>query len=198
MTVDTRSARARLPAVELALIALTSWLGASSPLAGPVDTTKVVISGGPDTSGHNYAWTITNNHASPIVYVEFPHYHAGLFFAPEGWSTEGCENQPRMCAASAESPAVGIPRGQASTFRMRIDPRGAKRGEGTVLVRFADETRVNVGGVELPRSEAVADKYAPLIGLGAIFVVWMTVRTMRRAKRRRRATSTASQASLDE
>src|SRR5437868_3393823 len=44
-----------------------------------------------DASGQNYAWIVTNNHTSPIVYVEFPHYHADTFHTPDGWDQK-CTN----------------------------------------------------------------------------------------------------------
>ncbi|MGB2985820.1 MAG: hypothetical protein WBE26_08045 [Phycisphaerae bacterium] len=154
---------------------------------------KVTITGGADASGQNYTWTVTNKHTSPIVYVEFPHYHAGLFFAPKGWSTEstalvrvGYKDEPGVCIAKSDSPTAGISAGQSVTFRMGIAPLPTRRGKGTVRVRFADGTEAGVTGVELPQPEVIGDKYAPLIGLGAIFLVWMVVRTVRGAKTRRR------------
>ena len=49
---------------------------------------RVTIVGGADATGHRYTWTVTNEDTSPIVYVEFPHYRANLFFSPHGWSTD--------------------------------------------------------------------------------------------------------------
>ena len=48
-------------------------------MAGAGDDVQVRITGGPDPSGHNYAWTVANEDTSPIVRVEFPHIHADLF-----------------------------------------------------------------------------------------------------------------------
>ncbi|UCC29594.1 MAG: hypothetical protein JSU86_15490 [Phycisphaerales bacterium] len=153
---------------------------------------KVTIVGGADASGHNYSWTVTNEYTSPIVYLEFPHYHADLFFAPESWSTEttalvnvGSKDKPGVCIARAESPAVGILPGRALNFGMRVAPLPTRRGQGTVLVRFADGTESGIAGVGLPQPGSAWDEYASLIGLGTIFLLWIIFRARRWAKTRR-------------
>ncbi len=178
--------------VRYGVIALCSV--AVVPPVTAADKPKVTITGGADASGQHYAWTVTNRHTSPIVYVEFPHYHADLFFAPENWSTKttalvnvGYKDEPGVCIARVESPAAGIHLGGALDFGMRIAPLPTKRGKGTVLVRFADGTESGVAGVELPQPRGVWDKYASLIGLGAIFLLWIIFRARRWAKARRTA-----------
>jgi hypothetical protein len=59
---------------------------------------------------------------------------------------------------------------------MQIAARGAQRGPGQVIVRFADGTETIVSGVELPQPETVGDKYLSLIGLGLVFAVAVVVR----------------------
>lgn len=166
---------------------------------------QATITGGADPAGYSYTWTVTNKHTSPIVHVEFPHYHGALFFAPEDWSVEctflvnvGVEDRPGVCTARnvlfAEAPAgfarnntaLGSKPGSARDtldFRMQVLLRGTRRGQGQVLVRFADGSEVYVAGVELPQREAVGDKYVPLIGLGLIFLIWVIARSRSRAKR---------------
>jgi hypothetical protein len=144
----------------------------------------------------SYKWSVTNNHTSPIVYVEFPHYHAGLFWAPDGWATEisglvrvGFKDEPGVCTARAKTARSAIAPGQTGTFEVQIAPLPTKRGEGAVLIRFADGTEVSVGKVELPQPERVGDKYAPLIGLAVIFAAWALIRAIHLRKRQNIKTS---------
>ena len=167
-----------------------SWL-ITAAYAVASDTPKVSITGGADTSGQNYTWTVTNHYASPIVFVEFPHYHAGVFFPPKGWESEataiveiGYKEEPGVCIGRTDSLDLAIDKGESGAFRMKIAPLPTRRGKGTVRVRFADRTEAAVAGVELPQQELIGDQYAPLIGLGVIFLVFVIVRTVR-AKRRR-------------
>lgn len=150
----------------------------------------VTISGGSDPSAHNYAWTVTNRHTSPIVHVEFPHYHADTFFAPEGWSKQstfllgvGVADKPGLCTATAKSPSDGIAPGRSAEFGMRIGGEGAPRGSGTVQIRFADGSDTTVNNVELPERATAGTRYMPLIGLAAIFAIWIAIK----ARRSRRA-----------
>ncbi|MCH8991974.1 MAG: hypothetical protein IIA44_09540 [Acidobacteria bacterium] len=135
----------------------------------------------------------------PIVFVEFPHYHGSLFFAPEGWNTEctflvnvGVRDSPGVCTAFVDSAAVGIAPGRSARFNMRIDAAGAIRAGGEVFIRFADGTEAVVAGVELPQAETTGEKYVPLIGLGVMLLVVVIVqkrRTRSRAVKPRPAAS---------
>lgn len=170
------------------MIAVEAW-GAgvcSSADAAP----RVTINGGADASGRVYTWTVANDHSSPVVFVEFPHYHAVLFFAPPGWTTDstylinvGVEDRPGRCRASADSPAAGIVRGGSSEFRMQVSSAGTQRGRGTVRVRFVDGGEAEIADVELPVPVSRTDKFLPLIGLGVI-VVAFGVRAAFRKRRR--------------
>ena len=158
---------------------------------------RVTIVGGADATGHRYTWTITNEDTSPIVYVEFPHYRANLFFSPHGWSTDestflvnvGVEERPGLCIARAASTADGIAPGQSATFSTQIAAAGAQRRRGNVQVQFADGTKTIVSGVELPQRETLGDEFIPLIGLGVIFVGWMVVQVIRSRRRASDVTS---------
>ncbi len=184
-------------------VVMAVLFGAAIPTAAAPP--PVTITGGADPAGYTYTWTVTSKHSSPIVHVEFPHYHGALFFAPENWSVEctflvnvRVEDRPGVCTARntlfAEAPARRTrndvaPRSRSASaqgaleFRMQVVLKGARRGPGHVLVRFADDSEVYVAGVELPQREAAGDKYISLIGLGLIFVVWVIARTWGRAKR---------------
>ncbi len=184
-------------------IVMAVLLGTSVPTTAAPPS--VTITGGADPAGYIYTWTVTSKHTSPIVFVEFPHYHGALFFAPEDWSVEctflvnvAVEDRPGVCTARnmlfAEAPAGRnrndvAPSGRSALakgaleFRMQVVLDGTRRGPGHVLVRFADDSEVYVAGVELPQREAAGDKYISLIGLGLIFAVWVIARSWGRAKR---------------
>ncbi|MFQ5414504.1 MAG: hypothetical protein ACE5E6_08605 [Phycisphaerae bacterium] len=159
-------------------------LGAASP-----DGERVTITGGADdAAGRIYNWTVTNHHTSPIVYVAFPHYHAGLFFAPNGWSTSettglvnvGVPDRPGVCVARATTRSDGIARGASAVFSAQNVADGAHRGSGSVTVRFADGTAVAVGGVEVPQQETAAGQLIPVVGLSLVVVAVVTLRALRR------------------
>lgn len=170
-----------IKAVLLCMLATSSAMGVDSP--------KATMIGGADASGRNYSWTVTNDHSSPIVFVEFPFDKVLLFLAPQGWQTDcgrqtgaAFEHSAKTCAARTPSPASGIARGTTEDFEMRLFRSGARRGPGTVLVRFADGSEVRVGGVELPQRKGLGDRYVALFALGAAFAVWGVVRAVRRPR----------------
>lgn len=149
----------------------------------------VSITGGADASGHTYSWQVHNGGALPIVEVRFPHYRAGLFFPPPGWSNDctalvhvGAKDEPGICTARAAAPADGITPGRSAAFSMQIAPAGAKRGPGEVTVRFADGNETRVAGVELPQQEGLGDKYVSLIALGGVFIVFVAVQAIRKRR----------------
>ncbi len=153
----------------------------------------VTISGGADASGHKYSWTVTNGASTPIVELSFPHYRAGLFFPPPGWSSEctglvsvGAKDEPGQCTARANSPSDALAPGRSLAVQMQIAPAGARRATGTVTVLFADGTPSAVPDVELPTRESVGDKYLSLIGLTALFVAFLAIDAVRRRRRRPR------------
>ena len=84
----------------------------------------------------------------------------------------------------------GIEPNRGAEFRLQLAAGGAKRGTGEVTVRFADGSSSLVANVALPRQEAVGDKYVALIGLGAIFAVWLTVRAVRNRRAGAQSAST--------
>ncbi len=165
--------------VFVAVSAAAGGLGVADP--------QVTITGGVDQTGHNYAWTITHNHRSPIVYVEFPHYRADLFEAPPGWATEltnpgGISSDASRCIATAASPGQGIQRRREAVFRVRVAPSGTPRGVGSVIVRFADDSEVTVDGVSVPVRERFGDQYMALIGLGLIFGIFVVAKAIKGRK----------------
>ena len=102
-----RTSRSALPRIASPLLLSVALVAPRTAAQQP----KVTISGGADTSGQNYRWTVTNHYGSPVVYIQFPHYHADTFFAPDGWEKEctnlirvGARNAPGTCTARADSP----------------------------------------------------------------------------------------------
>jgi len=167
------------------LAAISSLIGPEWAAGGP----PVVITGGADASGHIYTWQVNNGDDLPIVEVRFPHHRGVLFFPPAGWSSDctalvhvGAKDEPGVCTSRAPAPAEGIAPGRAAAFSMQIAPAGAKRGQGEVAVRFADGNETRIAGVELPQREAAGDKYVSLIALGAVFVIFVTVRAVRKVR----------------
>lgn len=159
--------------------ALLIWAPTASALAQP----QVTITGGPDESGQNYAWTVNHDSASPMVAVEFPHYMADICSGPEGWNmrlTNKLGRKGRAGVCSAESPE-GLPRGASVVFSLRVGPRGAPRGEGDVVVRFSDGTEVKVR-VAVPVKPSFLAGHTSLVGLGAMFVLLLLFRLRRRRK----------------
>jgi len=175
--------------VVAALVTTLGPLGSASAQEQPLAT----VEGGADVTGHNYTWTVTNQHSSPIVAVEIPHYRADLFFGPDGWSTAestylvnvGVKDRPGVCKAQAPSKTAGIPRGRSAQFKARINARGAKRGRAEVVVEYADGTRVTVANVEVPRAETLGEKHTLKIGFGVMFALFLGAQAIRHRKRNR-------------
>jgi hypothetical protein len=151
---------------------------------------KVTITGGADTTGQNYHWTVTNHYGSPIVYIQFPHYLADTFHAPDGWKKEcinlihvGASKKPGTCTASVDSPGKGIAPGRSAEFGMRLARGGGHhRRPGQVTVRFADGTETTVGGVELPTASTTSERLYALIGFALVFAIVVYVQVRRRRR----------------
>jgi hypothetical protein len=200
MTFDLSSQRdRRMPTVRLlrqgrlpVLAAVVCMLLAPAARA---EEKLAEIDGGADESRHNYQWVVVNLHTSPIVYIEFPHYHADTFTVPPRWKAEstflvnvGVEDRPGVCIARPEPPNPGIARGGAQRFEMRIAGAAAPVvGRGKVKIRFADGKETVVTNVSLPEPPAPNFRYLPLMGAAMIFGVWVVVRTIRDRRRRERA-----------
>lgn len=155
---------------------------------------QVTIEGGPEGLGNSYQWTVTNDHSSPIIKVEFPHYRASLFLAPAGWSSSctnlvaiGAKDEPGTCTSVADSPASGIAPGRSLSFRIQLASGTVKRGSGTAVVEFADSRRQEVVGVLIPVPESRMTRFMPLVGLGVVLSFLIILETIRSRRKRRRA-----------
>ncbi len=166
-------------------------LGGLAVAAFGQQTPKVTITGGPDLTGHNYEWQVTNHYTSPIVHIEFPQYRGDTFFAPEGWKQEwknramvGGKDSPGWCRTSAASAGEGIPPGGTSRFGMRIARAGAMARPGRVTVRFADGTQAVVTNVLLPTAKGFIERNIMGIGLTLIAAVALVIHWRHRKSRR--------------
>lgn len=162
---------------------LPLWLTFPATLMG---SPNVTISGGADDSGQNYTWKITNEHDSPIIFVEIPQYKAAVAIPPDGWESKltnprGEGGRTGFFTSQVGTASGGIAPGESATFGLTVSTRGTPRGKGDLLIRFADKTVARVRA-EVPIKETFADRYVSLIGLGLIFAVFLIVRAFRRRK----------------
>lgn len=174
--------------IRLRVYVLCSWVaiaaGGFSYLSqananGSEDMRRVDVTGGADFSGHEYTWTVTNLHTSPLVYVALPGHHVDLFTVPEDWTFQRIASG--LVATAGQGAAIVT--GRDATFKMRVEPKGAKRGRGNMTVRFADGTQYIVRDVEVPQPESNAETYMPLLGLAMMLLVIIMARR-KRARRR--------------
>jgi len=156
---------------------------------------KVEITGGHNPAAHSYVYMVSNRSDSPIVGVEFPHYRADTFTAPEGWQTAstflvnvGVPDKPGVCKAFVERPSQGIPSNAKAEFALRIAPDGEQPvpASGEVVVRFADGSETTVADVEVPRPrQSRYQQLFEILGLGLLVAVWLGVRAILHRRRRR-------------
>lgn len=143
------------------------------------DVALVEILGGADFSGHEYTWTVTNRHTSPLVYLALPGYRVGVVTVPEDWTFKRIA--PGLVATAG--PGAGIATGRNATFTMRVNPRGTKRGHGEVIARFGDGKEYVIRDVEAAQPETSAETFMPLFGLAMMLVVVILVRRKRSRSR---------------
>lgn len=185
-----RSGRRRRCRAPAARAALALFLLGSAAAAAQPSGTGVEITGGADQSGQNYRWTIRNRGSSPIVSVEFPHYHADTFIVPDGWDNSDCTNLARVgggsgpgaCRATPLAGEIGLRPNRTAEFGMRISRAGAIRRPGAVTVQFADGTRTVVDGVEVPSRATFGERYIMVIGMAVIIGGAILINLRRRRK----------------
>ena len=136
---------------------------------------RVEIAGGADFSGHDYTWTITNRYTSPLVYLAMPGHDVDVFTVPDGWTAKRIATGFVATAATG----AGIATRRDATFKMRVKPKGARRGRNSVIARFSDGTEFVIRNVEVPAPESSAEKFMPLFGLAAMLAVVIAVKRKR-------------------
>jgi hypothetical protein len=152
------------------------------------DQPAVSIEGGADLTGHNYEWIVTNNGRRAVTAVEFPHYRATLFFAPDGWRVEctnlqnvGVADASGVCRATAVDASSAVAPGRSGSFKMSASMATVPGGR-SVIVSFGDGTTEQVGDVPVPQPEPLVQRYLPLIGLGVIAAAFALLRILARKK----------------
>jgi hypothetical protein len=157
--------------------------------AGGAGEPSVVITGGPDGSGREYRWVVTNDGDSPIVGISFAHYQGTLFFPPEGWSGDctnlvnvGVRDPLGTCQAAADSISVAVAPGDAVELRLSVVALECTPRQGEMTVSFGDGSRRTVRGVSLPGRHSWLQANVSLIALGSMFVVWIIYRALRRRR----------------
>lgn len=138
-----------------------------------------------------YTIKVTNRANHPITYVEFPHYLADQFTAPEGWETKctylsniGVEKKPGICSATARSANDGIAPNQSAEFDMRLGRDGQNEsvsGEQTARLKFADGAVAEIPGVYLPTAPARWSNLPLITGFGGIVVLFILLGRRKKA-----------------
>lgn len=170
------------------LFGTLAWLGAAATAGA--DPPKLTIEGGVRPGNPQfYDWKVTNHHSSPIVYLEFPHYHGDTFHAPEGWAQQwenrsmlGGKDAPGWVRASVDDPGNGISPGGSIEFEMRLARGGALPRPGKVTVRFADGAELIVADVEVPSAHSFLEQNVMLFSLAIIFGIALVIHFRRRRK----------------
>jgi len=171
------------------------WSGAAAAI-GQQTSSGIVITGGPDGSGQNYEWTVTNNGSQTITELLFPHYFADTFIIPSGWEQD-CTNLQRLgatkfegtCRAFVKDPDRGILPGRNAKFGMRLARGGdaAVKAPGGVAITLADGSKLTIADVTLPTAPSTVQKYAMTGGMAAVLIIFIAMQ----ARRRRRQASEA-------
>lgn len=168
--------------VDRTVVLFHSVISAGTLVAASTPT----VTGGPDASGHNYSWSITNNDPSPIVSVQIPHFEGDLCLAPPNW-TGSMSPTPRAhapdgaCDYAATNDSTGITTGRAASFQLRVGPKGAARGKGVISIAYADG-RKELVPAQVPVRAPFGDQFVSLAALALIFVTFLTVRAFRRKR----------------
>jgi len=151
-------------------------------------TPTVTIEGGVDTAGRMYTWIVLHDHTSPIVSLQFPQDRGNGLTAPPGWKGElqrADDNlhQSGFARFTCVDESRAIRANQPATFKLNLVWRGASRGVGDVIVRFADGTQTTALA-SIPIKEPASDRNVSLIGLGSFFAIFLIVQAIRKRRRR--------------
>ncbi len=130
----------------------------------------------------DYVWTVTNHSDKRITSLVVDHFYGKTVTPPKGWVRsnmtgnwgEGQPLEPGIIEFSVEQPLKAIGRGQTRDFKVNIDRlwRGACERR-TVTVGFEDGTTLEIAGVICPSDESWFKKNVALVGLGAMFAVFI-------------------------
>ncbi|MFH0982297.1 MAG: hypothetical protein V2A79_12260 [Planctomycetota bacterium] len=156
---------------------------------------QVLVDGGRDPNNMAmYVWTVTNHTPNPIVAFQIPHHYGWTFEPPPGWKSDvteqalpGTKAGQRVILFNAESPKSAIRPGQLAVFKDLITLDRATPTPATVVVGFADGATASVANVEIPWRAPWFQRFAQLIGFGAMFAAFLVIQALRALRKRRRA-----------
>jgi hypothetical protein len=177
------------------LVALMN-LGAVAAVRASDPRSEIEIVG--DTlvdSPNHFRWTITNHNRGAIVSFRAPRYLAEDAIPPPGWTGEIIKNATtgdNEVLFETKRPAAGIYPGQSLSFEVhdrRIARTGRTKAPRPVVVGLADGSVLTISDVWCPAEESAFGKNLPLIGLGAMFAVFLLVQAARKRRRQARTSS---------
>lgn len=165
------------------------------------DATPVTITGGQDVQNRFlWRWAVTNNGESPIVSMQFPHFRAkSLFYPKHGWTEEvthrtglGAKEENGVFILRTDDPSAAVQPGGTIEIGLEVGRRGAHGVPCAVVVTLADGRTIEIPRVDCPQQQAVLARNAKLIGLAAMFGVFVLYRYAKGRRSRITGTSTTS------
>ena len=139
-----------------------------------------------------FVWTVTNTGDTPITMFRPTHYLGRVPIPPDGWEeAEMTANVGRKQKLGvgyveyrAKSPRAAIRPGQSLEFQLRMDLRWTGVTAPTrVTVGLEGGREVEVAGVACPYKVSFFSQYFPVLGLGAVFVIFLGYKLIRARSR---------------
>ncbi|MCB9849437.1 MAG: hypothetical protein H6817_01890 [Phycisphaerales bacterium] len=186
--------------VAIVVLACAAGLPAAISAAAEVSPADFSIVGVRSTENpRDFSWTIVNNSRHAIVRFRASRYLSQEVEPLPGWSGETLDGQGSGGDVEFKSDGGtrGILPGAKQTFTIHDRRlRGSTRME-SVEVELVTGEVVTIPDVLCPCAESILAQNLPLIGLGAMFGVFLAVQAIRRKRRlgrERRAAADASSA----
>ncbi|GJM24031.1 MAG: hypothetical protein DHS20C16_04460 [Phycisphaerae bacterium] len=135
----------------------------------------------------DYIWTVTNHSDKRIASLVVDHYYGKTVTPPDGWIRSNMTGnvaekqplEPGIIEFTAEKPLRAIGRGQSRDFKVNVDRLWRGHCERrTVTVGFEDGTTLEIPGVICPAEEDWFKKNVALVGLGAMFAIFVLWRVL--------------------
>ena len=129
-----------------------------------------------------FIWTVTNHSDKRITSLTVDHYLGKIVKPPKGWvrkkmTANVAEKQraaPGIIEFGVEEPLKAIGRGQSRDFTLTIERTWHGHCERrAALVGFEDGTTLEIPGVICPADENWFKKNVSLVGLGAMFALFV-------------------------
>lgn len=183
--IRTRDVPRRMAVIGWLAVGLFAWVAIVPEVVRADD---IVVEG--DRSAENrfdYIWTVTNHSDKRITSLIVDHYYGKTVIPPKGWIRSNmtgnvAERQPLkpgIIEFAVEEPLKAIGRGQSREFKVNVDRLwGGHCERRTVTVGFEDGTTLEIPGVICPAEEDWFKKNVALVGLGAMFAVFVLWRVL--------------------